>query len=65
MSYSILEFFDSLEDKRRSQGMRHKFGDLMIIVIMVMYMYTFDADCSEFTSCTSMYMYYMYIDVHV
>ena len=34
MSYSILEFFDSLEDKRRSQGMRHKFGDLMIIVIM-------------------------------
>lgn len=34
MKYDILSFFDSLEDKRRKQGQRHKFRDILTIIIM-------------------------------
>ena len=34
MGYQIVDFFDSLEDCRRSQGMRHRFHDMLTIIIM-------------------------------
>ena len=34
MSYKILDFFSSLEDPRRGQGMRHQLKDILTIVIM-------------------------------
>ncbi|MEZ4849678.1 MAG: ISAs1 family transposase [Bacteroidia bacterium] len=34
MSYSISDFFDSLSDARRRQGVRHQFSDVLLIIIM-------------------------------
>ena len=34
MNYELMPFFDSLEDKRRKQGQRHQFRDILTIIIM-------------------------------